>query len=882
MSGYNSVIPAPQRFSINPNENPLKRPYEPVLLDQYPSKEMTGELKKRPPFPDYVPMFVFPNDVRVIAADERPRSTWHGFAMTTSDGSRLYGITQILWKALDIGAAAELERQLERWREHNMSATDREFANSLSERLVAARAKLSELLTELRYAEDRSQKEDEIDEVEERIRLMTTTLQPIRNAAASKIEGLTDGETGFWVPRAYGILGRDSSMTGFWKEWLRAVSIPMLQGGINRVPASSPRVGTWQPLERYVVNLCAEALSPITSRTQVELSIRELRMYARKDAINEIPGSRNTDLYALFRALDIEVIVTLFEFALAEARIIFLSKHTSMLHLACHALSQLIYPLKWCGVFIPVLPQRLVQALDAPCPYIIGLNTQSEHVDLPDDAVWVQLDEGTIEAPEPPPPLPRQQRRKLISILRLAAPHRYRFAVEVGPPGYAIETYPANNFSSEYPQIFDPDPTKPNLAHLANLPSDQFGSNNTRQKESLPLFNAFLAARRTNSNGSDQSPTSASSTGSTTPHSPSASSFAPPQLPTARSDSASSLQASLREKRSGLFDSARRNSSMGLDRVATMTNRRPSFPVHPNGTGHGTSTSVSTFNTDMSGTNTYAPSVYAQSTLAASTIMPNVFMTTRTNTDTRQWIEGHCMIWDRRGANSVCTICEEKVEDGMFKCNSCPTQAHGKCLGEINLVCPAAFNQPQILAAFLRCMASLFYTYRQYISPTPRGEAVKSGKLFSFSRDAFLRSLPSDQAGYMEMLCETQGFSEFVGERETTRPDDPNIRLFDEVILSKRNRGRASTVFGKSKVGFLEDRSEHLWRSAQAASPVSRDGPRGSFGVGRMPAKLERDLLREPRMVQGVPRVATKKPTRKQVPSLLGGLGRTQSEPPPA
>ena len=162
--------------------------------------------------------------------------------------------------------------------------------------------------------------------------------------------------------------------------------------------------------------------------------------------------------------------------------------------------------------------------------------------------------------------------------------------------------------------------------------------------------------------------------------------------------------------------------------------------------------------------------------------------------------------------------------------------------------------------------------------PTPRGEAAKSGRLFNFSKSAFLNSLPHDQADYMSVLAETQMFSEFVNDRETMRPDDPNVRLFDEIILSKRNRGKVSSVFGKSKVGFLEDKSDHLWRSAQATSPASRDGPKGSVSTGRMPAKLESDLLKEPRVVQGVPRVMTKRPTRKQVPSMLS-MGRTMTEP---
>ena len=178
-----------------------------------------------------------------------------------------------------------------------MTDEEREMAASLGERLASERANLSRLLARLPAIASgspaRDSLEEEISAVEEKIALMAEMLRPVRHAAASKIDGLTDGETGFWIPRAYGILGRDASLTSFWKEWLRAVIVPMTAGGVLRVPPTSPRVGMWQPLERYVVNLCAEALTPISSKTQVEIAIRELRLFARKEAVNELPGSRN-------------------------------------------------------------------------------------------------------------------------------------------------------------------------------------------------------------------------------------------------------------------------------------------------------------------------------------------------------------------------------------------------------------------------------------------------------------------------------------------------------------------------------------------------------------------------------------------------------------
>jgi len=103
LSNYNSVVQIPEPLNTDPHKHPLKRKFEPVLLDRYPSKPPTDGVEKpsektpesRLTFPDYVPMcvifnlgltqwlicsrFAFPNDVSIISADERPRSSWHGF-----------------------------------------------------------------------------------------------------------------------------------------------------------------------------------------------------------------------------------------------------------------------------------------------------------------------------------------------------------------------------------------------------------------------------------------------------------------------------------------------------------------------------------------------------------------------------------------------------------------------------------------------------------------------------------------------------------------------------------------------------------------------------------------------------------------------------------
>lgn len=53
---------------------------------------------------------------------------------------------------------------------------------------------------------------------------------------------------------------------------------------------------------------------------------------------------------------------------------------------------------------------------------------------------------------------------------------------------------------------------------------------------------------------------------------------------------------------------------------------------------------------------------------------------------------------------------------------------------------------------------------------------------------------------------------------------DPRLALFDEIVLSKRNRGRSSLFSSRTTTDFLYDTSNHLWRTASATSfpPSSR------------------------------------------------------------
>ncbi|KAH7040456.1 AEX-3 domain-containing protein [Microdochium trichocladiopsis] len=914
LSNYNSVIPPPEPLNLDPDMHPLKRRFEPELLDRYPPRNADEDLSRRGRFPDYVPMFAFPNDIQIVSSDDRPRSTWHGFTMTSDDSSRIYGITVVVWTAVPADTAEDIERRCEQWRQSHMSNEERELAGSLGTRLAAERAHLSQLLAKLPTIPSGSAARERLDEqisaVEEKISLMTEMLRPLRHGAASKIDGLTAGESGLWTPRAYGILGRDPSRIGFWKDWLRAVVVPMTDGGVLRVPASSPRVGRWQPLERYVVNLCAEAFSPLSSKTQVEIGVRELRLYARKEAANELPGSRSIDLYALFRCLSLENVVTLFEYAMSESRIILLSSHTSMLHLAAHALLNLLYPLTWVGVFIPILPARLLSALEAPCPYIVGIERRYDHIELPDDDyVLVDLDKDTIDATNQPVRLPKQHRRKLMALLQLAAPHQIRYGVTTGPPPYAIESYPYDAFAAENEGLFNERAKPSTLSKWVSQSSTTFGEAEPAENIRPPIFNVFPHAKP----GAPDRP-STSKSNRTSPQSsvsPTSAHFPPvPITPISRSDSGFALSATLREKRSGNLNEpvGRRSSSFGQGPVP-----RPN-PPFLNGHQPNASLSAISVNSQSSYGGGYAPSTYAQSTIAASTIMPNMLIQPVHNTDTVVWVEGHCFHFQAKDNTSVCAICDERAEgDGCYKCTGCNISTHGRCLGCVSVVCPIAFNADKVRAAFVRCYASLLYTYRKHLG-RPSKEQKTNGQLYAFDMNGFIRNLPYDQQDYVTMMKDTQAFNEFIHERELKPAADPEVRLFDEVLLAKKSRGkpglsglsrlstirashglsssmgglqlpsRSSSSSSSSKSSsYLADTYDHLWRTASVPVPNAKFTGDYRSVTTRIPARLDTSLMKEPRAIQGVPRPEqrTRGFMRKQVPSMvaLGNSVPTISHP---
>jgi hypothetical protein len=89
-----------------------------------------------------------------------------------------------------------------------------------------------------------------------------------------------------------------------------------------------------------------------------------------------------------------------------EKKILLVSKHKSLLTQAAISFQSFIFPLCWKHNLIPILPAEMVDILDAPVPFLFGIESailneaQVDFEMLRQEVSQVFLDENQISTPE--------------------------------------------------------------------------------------------------------------------------------------------------------------------------------------------------------------------------------------------------------------------------------------------------------------------------------------------------------------------------------------------------------------------------------------------------------------------------------------------------
>jgi hypothetical protein len=225
------------------------------------------------------------------------------------------------------------------------------------------------------------------------------------------------------------------------------------------------------PLETYLSFLTSAI--PAVPRGFFKLSVQlfdQERIEIVPPPLNDLPLS-DLNFYPLAKHLSAENIVTLLNWIVLERDVLFVSNHTELLTPIAEGLMTLLFPFKFEYVYMPLLPQRYLDLVQANVPYVLGIhrslyeraerliNQQTCVVDLDHDRVsetlipqllypgkaWLRSGPKMGKSVAEIAPLPEHEKGKLLSRLRkplyvfLHAPCRIKLAAQAIAPSCHVK-----------------------------------------------------------------------------------------------------------------------------------------------------------------------------------------------------------------------------------------------------------------------------------------------------------------------------------------------------------------------------------------------------------------------------------------------------------
>ena len=179
------------------------------------------------------------------------------------------------------------------------------------------------------------------------------------------------------------------------------------------------------PIERFIVNVMDEI--PVPDRQgqlQVLHEIGNIQVPFHRAVDQYPPAASRADIEYLFRALNAEQVIDIFLALLLEKKVLLISKYKALLTHASIALISFLFPLKWKFVLIPILPKEMTDVLDAPVPFLIGIDPlilkDDQSFEIPNEVYRVDLDMGFISLRDAKPKLPSKDYKTLKTRLQKA------------------------------------------------------------------------------------------------------------------------------------------------------------------------------------------------------------------------------------------------------------------------------------------------------------------------------------------------------------------------------------------------------------------------------------------------------------------------------
>ena len=130
-------------------------------------------------------------------------------------------------------------------------------------------------------------------------------------------------------------------------------------------------------VENYAFELTHILVPPVALRRlnlimEYKLSFKAITIYPLDEYGFD---AFSLDISLVFRMFNVEKILRVVLFLLAEQKLLFVSENIGLLTPVIQCFLRLISPFKWLLPYVPLLPCGLIEYLEAPHPFIMGLNS---------------------------------------------------------------------------------------------------------------------------------------------------------------------------------------------------------------------------------------------------------------------------------------------------------------------------------------------------------------------------------------------------------------------------------------------------------------------------------------------------------------------------
>ncbi|XP_047675116.1 DENN domain-containing protein 5B isoform X3 [Tachysurus fulvidraco] len=355
----------------NFDQSPLKRTFKSKVLAHYPENIECSSFDQ-----DAVNMLCMPKGLSFRTQKDSLTPKFHSFLITREDGSRTYGFVHTFYEEV---TSAQIRSAMQTL--HQMHQAEHTSSHTCPSSSSSSSSSMDSLTSSSDEAES-----------------LSSACSVSRRCCKS--QSYDAEQDTLYVSKALCLI----------------TPMPFMHA-CRRFLAQLHRAVTAQqppplPLESYVHNVLYEVPLPPPGRSLKFHAVYE-PIVCQRPGPAELPLA-DFPLGEAFRLLGVENLVQLFTCVLLEMQVLLYSEDYQRLMVVAEGISTLLFPFQWQHVYVPILPASLLHFLDAPVPYIMGLQskegTDRSKLELPQEAnlCFVDIDNHCLELPEDFPQFPNK------------------------------------------------------------------------------------------------------------------------------------------------------------------------------------------------------------------------------------------------------------------------------------------------------------------------------------------------------------------------------------------------------------------------------------------------------------------------------------------